>query len=141
MALATNTGVVLMSADARERPPVVALPAQVLTLEALMAQSQDQQNEDVPHDHAPKDEPTSASHQKSSEKDPAVRSAAGLTYVVASNGKLCSTAYRLESRIRSVFAELKNHNLVRKSPLGSLIKKNFVCLLSIVSITHVGGCV
>lgn len=98
-ALATNTGVVLITADPSEHPPVVALPAQVLTLEALMAQSASQ--EDV-EQNKPTDDGQEHSSKQKGIKEPTTRSAAGLTYVVASHGKLWSTAYRLESRIRSV---------------------------------------
>lgn len=43
MAAATNTGAVLLSFDTNERPPVVALPAQVrrhLVADALAAEEQ-----------------------------------------------------------------------------------------------------
>ena len=36
MAVATNTCAVLLSFDAHQRPPVVALPPQVVTLEGLL---------------------------------------------------------------------------------------------------------
>lgn len=36
MALATNTGAVLLGFEAHQRPPVVALPPQVVTLEGLL---------------------------------------------------------------------------------------------------------
>lgn len=95
MAAATNTGAVLLSGDPLERPAMVALPAQVLTLEALMHATGGKEEEG-----GAEGSPGAKEGQK--EKAAAVRSkgAQGLTYVMASAGKLWSTAYRMESRVR-----------------------------------------
>ncbi|KAL4432170.1 hypothetical protein ABPG77_005932 [Micractinium sp. CCAP 211/92] len=82
VAAATNTGAVLLSFDSNERPPVVALPAQVVTLEALLQQS------NTPEKDKRASDPGAAGG----------KGAQGLTYVMASGGRLWSTALRLESQ-------------------------------------------
>jgi hypothetical protein len=92
MAAATNTGVVLLTADPGELPAVVALPAQVMTLEALM------------HASEAKEEQAAAGSGNGaaggSGAAPAGKGALGLTYVMATQGKLWSTALRMESRAK-----------------------------------------
>lgn len=90
MAAATNTGVVLLTADPKEQPAVVALPAQVMTLEALMQASE-----------AKEEQAAAASGAAASTAAPAGKGALGLTYVMATQGKLWSTALRMESRAKT----------------------------------------
>eukprot|EP00887_Chlorella_sp_A99_P005680 scaffold1.g5680.t1 len=82
LAVATNTGAVLMAFNTLERPAVVALPAQVVTLEALMAG-------------AAADKGGAGGKEGRPEGG---RGAQGLTYVMAAGGRLWSTALRLESQ-------------------------------------------
>ena len=82
---------VLLTGDPGERPAIVALPAQVLTLEALM--------------HAAGDKTEEGGKEGESAAAPAApppgsKGAQGLTYVMATGGKLYSTAYRMESRLK-----------------------------------------
>jgi hypothetical protein len=90
MVAATNTGVVLLTADPGELPAVVALPAQVMTLEALM------------HASEAKEEQAAAvgGAAAAGASVPAGKGALGLTYVMATQGKLWSTALRMESRAK-----------------------------------------
>jgi hypothetical protein len=85
VAASTNTGAVLLSFDTNERPPVVALPAQVVTLEALLQQGGGG-GEGAPGGGA---KPGG---------DGGAKGAQGLTYVMASGGRLWSTALRMESQ-------------------------------------------
>jgi hypothetical protein len=89
MAAATNTGVVLLTADPGEMPAVVALPAQVMTLEALMHASE-----------AKEEQAAAAAASGAASAAPAGKGALGLTYVMATQGKLWSTALRMESRAK-----------------------------------------
>lgn len=99
MAAATNTGVVLLSADPGERPAVVALPAQVMTLEALMHASEAKESQE-----GKEKEKEGAAPPKESAGGtapvPGGKGAQGLTYVMATQGKLWSTALRMESRVK-----------------------------------------
>lgn len=88
-AAATNTGVVLLSADASEKPAVVALPSQVVTLEALMQKAANAKVEG----------------QGQGQAGGGGRGAQGFTYVMAVGGKLWSTALRLESRSKEGASE------------------------------------
>ncbi|KAL4855688.1 hypothetical protein ACK3TF_003771 [Chlorella vulgaris] len=89
VAAATNTGAVLMSFDTNERPPVVALPAQVVTLEALLQQSTGD---------AAGGDKAGAAAAADGGGGGGGKGALGLTYVMASGGKLWSTALRMESK-------------------------------------------
>jgi hypothetical protein len=92
IAAATNTGVVLLTADTNERPAVVALPSQVVTLEALLASA--------PADAAPAPPAGAAAAPASAAPAPAPKGALGFTYVTATGGALWSTAVRMESQAR-----------------------------------------
>lgn len=83
MAAATNTG---------ELPAVVALPAQVMTLEALMHASEAKEEQAAAA--------AAAGGAVGSSAAPAGKGALGLTYVMATQGKLWSTALRMESRAK-----------------------------------------
>ena len=85
VAAATNTGAVLLSFDASERPPVVALPAQVVTLEALLQQGEGKGG-------------GGGGGAAAAAAAGEAKGAQGLTYVMASGGKLWSTALRMGSQ-------------------------------------------
>jgi len=96
IAVASNTGVVLLTADPNERPAMVALPAQVLTLEALMQSAGGKEGEDGGNEQqGGRGAGAGASSGASGSKG-----AQGLTYVIASEGKLWSSAYRMESKLK-----------------------------------------
>jgi hypothetical protein len=78
-----------MSFDTNERPPVVALPAQVVTLEALLQQSTGD---------AAGGDKAGAAAAADGGGGGGGKGALGLTYVMASGGKLWSTALRMESK-------------------------------------------
>lgn len=89
MAASINTGLLLLTANARENPAVVALPSQVVTLEALVGAA----NVDESSPEKKEEE-----KKKAPPPPPPSRGAAGFSYVVAIGGKLWSTAIRMESR-------------------------------------------
>ena len=97
MAAATNTGVVLLTADPNERPAVIVLPAQIMTLEALMHASEAKEQEAAAAVDGKKSTTTAAPPPP-----PASKGAQGFTYVMATQGKLWSTALRMESKLRYV---------------------------------------
>ena len=98
VAAATNTGVVLLSADFGERPAVVALPAQVMTLEALMHASEAKEGQEDQKGVGKSGEKAGSSNAAPSV--PSGKGAQGLTYVMAAQGKLWSTALRMESKVK-----------------------------------------
>lgn len=89
LAASTNTAAVLLAFDVHERPSVVALPAQVVTLEALMTQQGAAAAAAASGDKA---------GGGGGEGAPGSKGAQGLTYVTAAGGRLWSSALRLEAQ-------------------------------------------
>ena len=102
IAAATNTGAVLMQFDPLEKPAVVALPAAVLTLDALLAQSNPNDQEtghgrDAGPSSVVAENVNIESLPKAANPKEIGKGAAGPTFVSAINGKLWSTALKLQS--------------------------------------------